>query len=339
VKRAWIFLSLLSMMPAAHGYGYQAGHVKISTADFKGHAWYPTEETRNIGQARYVPLPFTKKVSVVEDAPLPAGKAFPLVLISHGILGRETSYSWLATGLARQGYIVVSPHHDKQSREDFEEVELYRFWKRPVTVSKAIDWALAAGPFRGKVDTGEIHFIGHSVGGHTGLMLAGLPFDIGKVMDDADTGKAANNLAMRMKDSRARENPSPVDLEANRSSYKDDRIKSFIILDPTPIYPGFSEDGFRNIGKPLLYVGSSKSEIFNSDWVKAEITRLNPAIETEETQAGHFVFADRGTWLGKLMLKRVFRDPEGIDRAKIHGALLRRITGFIESRKSLDRLR
>jgi predicted dienelactone hydrolase len=323
---------LLLMLPAVSRSAYQAGHLAIATDDFRGHAWYPTNDTKGEKEKRYLPLPFTKKVRVIEGASLPQGKGFPLVLISHGILGRETSYSWLATELARKGYIVVAPHHTDQSREDLKEIELFRFWKRPRVISKAIDWALSAEPLRNGVNAGEIYFIGHSVGGHTGLMLAGLPFDIQTVMASSDTSLSRNKLAMRMKKAALVEKPSAEDMAENGKSYRDDRIGKFILLDPTPIYPGFGEQAFINLDKPVMYVGSSHSEIFNSDWVKAEIIRLNPNIKTEETHAGHFVFADEGTWLGRLMLHGVFVDADGIERARVHSDLLESVDEFFRGR-------
>ena len=307
---------------------YRSGHLKIESDGFTGHAWYPTDATEGVSRERYLPLPFTRKVEVIPGAALSAGRAFPVAVISHGILGMETSYSWLATELASKGFIVLAPHHDGQSRTDLKEIELLRFWKRPAAVSQAIDWAFASEAFKAGIAADSVFFIGHSVGGHTGLMLAGLPFDIGRVLETAESSPARNNLAKRMKKAAAAENPAPEDLSANQGDYRDERILRFVLLDPTPILPGFSEAGFAKADRPILYVGSSRSEIFNSDWVKTELARLNPGIDTVETHAGHFIFADEGTWLGRTLMGRIFKDPEGIDRAKVHADLAKRIEDF-----------
>ncbi len=311
-------------------HAYEAGHIKIKTDEFSAHAWYPTKQQQGLTEVRYVPLPFTKKVSLIENAILPDQKKFPLIILSHGILGTETSYPWLAVALAQKGYIVIAPHHDHQAKEDFKEGELFRFWKRALVVTEVIDWTIARkSSFQPIVDTSKIYFIGHSVGGQTGLLLAGLSYDIQQVMNTADGSEAKNILAKRVEKAFANEKPSNEDVEANAKLYTEKRIKKFILLDPTPIFPGFSEESIKNLNAPLLYVGSSKSEIFNSDWVKSQITFLCPHIQTFETHAGHFVYANEGTWLGRLIMSRYFSDAKGVNRTQVHAKLLARIVDFL----------
>ena len=81
---------------------------------------------------------------------------------------------------------------------------------------------------------------------------------------------------------------------------------------------------------PILYVGCSRSEIFDSDAAKAALAGLIPRFQSQETRAGHFVFAEEGTWLGRLIRPSVFKDPEGIERAVVHDQVYAWITAFLD---------
>ena len=311
------------------GAAERVGHIRFEGGGETGHIWYPTQSREPTTNQRYTRAPVTKGIEAIDNAP-PSPGHHPLIVLSHGILGLSTSYAWLSSLLAQSGAVVLAPDHPKQSRSDWEEPEQYRFYKRPLTLSGATNWILKEKRFASVIDTGRIYLIGHSVGGHSALLLAGARFNLEGMMDGSRKSLVRNKLADRMTQEFVKLKPSLSDIDANARNYRDIRFKKIILLDPTPVYPGFTDQSLGGLILPILYVSCSKSEIFDSDKVKENLLRLIPAMETRETGAGHFIFAGNGTWLGRLVLPSIFKDPPGIDREKVHRDVFTWITGFLD---------
>lgn len=322
------FVPVLAISLAATADESRIGHRKYTFGEESGHLWYPTDSDVAPKSQRYHPLPIYASINVVENAQAAPGRR-PLILISHGILGESTSYAWLSARLAADGAIVAAPDHHRQSRTDFEEPELFRFYRRAMTLSATLNWVLAEPGLAGAIDSERIYVIGHSVGGHSALTLAGGIFDLEAVMRGSREGVTRSRLAARMVKEHARRPPSPGDIEANGKSYRDTRFKKAVLLDPVPVWPGFREESLGSLAFPVLYVGCSQSEIFDSDAVKAALRNAIPDLRIEETAAGHFVFANRGTWLGRLLRPEFFKDPKGVDRAQVHDRVYRWISAFL----------
>lgn len=306
----------------------KVGHKKFSFGSESGHLWYPTDSDAEPKAQRYHPLPVYASIRTVEDAGMAPGRR-PLILLSHGILGEATSYAWLSALLAADGALVAAPDHDRQSRSDFEEPELFRFYRRALTLSATLDRLLADPGFAAGIDPDRIFVIGHSVGGQSALSLAGGIFDLDAVLQGSREALTRSRLADRMVKAFAAQPPSPGDLEAGGRSYRDARFKKVVLLDPVPVWPGFREESLRSLGVPVLYIGCSHSEIFDSDAVKAALGRSIPDFRSEETGAGHFVFANTGTWLGRLLRPEAFRDRDGVDRDQVHGRVHAWISDFL----------
>jgi predicted dienelactone hydrolase len=232
--------------------------------------------------------------------------------------------------MAAAGAVVLSPEHKAQSRADLEEAELFRFYRRPTTLSAHLDWILADKRFAGILDTARIFVVGHSVGGHSALLLAGARYDLDVVLERGRSQSQRDRLAARMAKAYAKTPPSAEVRAANGLGYRDLRIRRAVLLDPVPVYPGFTDASLKALDIPILYVGCSRSEIFDSDAVKAALAGLIPLFQSQETRAGHFVFAEEGTWLGRLIRPSVFRDPEGIGRAGAHDKVYEWITDFLD---------
>lgn len=198
-----------------------------------------------------------------------------------------------------------------------------------MTLSATLDWISGEPGLAASIDTGRIYVIGHSAGGHTALTLAGGVCDLEAVLKGSREGVMRSRLASRMVEEFAKQPLSPSDIEANGKSYRDDRFKKSVLLDPVPVWPGFREESLRSLPVPVLHIGCSHSEIFDSDAAKSALANTIPGFLSEETGAGHFVFANRGTWLGRLLRPAVFKDREGVVRAQVHDRVHAWIASFL----------
>jgi predicted dienelactone hydrolase len=132
--------------------------------------WYPVEEQ--------VPAEPVNGVWVrcpeARDAPISSSlKKYPLVVMSHGNGGDRMNSAWLAEILAANGYIVAAmDHHGNTWNNQIAELFL-KIWERPKDVSFVIDQLLQNSNFASYINAEKIGFVGYSLGGHTGVWLAG----------------------------------------------------------------------------------------------------------------------------------------------------------------------
>lgn len=116
---------------------------------------------------------------------------FPLVLLSHGSGSRVDGMGWIATELAKAGYIVAGPNHPGTTSGDSTPAATPKIWERTQDISVLIT-ALAADPdWRGSIDQKSIGILGFSLGGSTAMELAGARPDLDafvKYCDDEQPG-------------------------------------------------------------------------------------------------------------------------------------------------------
>lgn len=132
--------------------------------------------------------------SAVREAPPTAGD-HPLLVLSHGFRGNWSNQAWLASALARQGYIVAAVNHPGTTTHDRSPKAAARLWQRPVDISRVIDAVTAQPEQFGAVSKGRIAVAGHSLGGWTALEIAGTRFDPERFAQDC---AAHQKLATRL---------------------------------------------------------------------------------------------------------------------------------------------
>jgi len=107
--------SALLLLPAVHAAdpalatraGFRQMTVAASSADAKpAHfaLYYPTADA-----ARVIPMGPFPQTAAINGAPVPKVKG--LIVISHGTASTETGFATLAQTLARNGYLVASVEH------------------------------------------------------------------------------------------------------------------------------------------------------------------------------------------------------------------------------------
>jgi len=156
-------------------------HVRELTVDL----WYPAAPRPGAAVAVYSaqfpsepPLPpasFSVTGLAVRDAPA-AGKAFPLVVVSHGYSNDPAAMIWLTENLASKGYVVAGIHHDDPPITDRAKF-IGPLLRRPLDiafVTRSLQRMLGQ---EGLIDPTLTALIGYSMGGYGVLTAAGATLD------------------------------------------------------------------------------------------------------------------------------------------------------------------
>jgi predicted alpha/beta-hydrolase family hydrolase len=134
-----------------------------------------------------------------------SGNDLPVILLSHGhgasnFLSSYRGYAPMVDFFAAAGFVVIQPTHQNSKAlalpSSLPEAPL--FWSsRPADMKFILDHLdeiISTVPgLAGKVDTDKVAAVGHSLGGHSVAMLAGM-----EVTDPA-TGKVVNLTEPRLK--------------------------------------------------------------------------------------------------------------------------------------------
>lgn len=134
--------------------------------------WYPADaggKPVTLGES-----PFFIGTRAMLDAPISHGR-YPVILLSHGagLGGTPQAMSWIATPLAKHGFIVAAPVHFGNGGVSRSAAETMKLWLRPADISATLD-ALEKQPlFEDHLEPGRTGVLGLSMGGNTALALAG----------------------------------------------------------------------------------------------------------------------------------------------------------------------
>src|SRR5579872_1296004 len=106
--------------------------------------WYPAsapEQEVDIGPPG---APIFVSGRTAADAPFADDARHPLILVSHGFGGTARQMTWLATVLARAGYVVVGVDHPGTNGIDGVTAEgAFAPWERAGDLKAALDAVLA----------------------------------------------------------------------------------------------------------------------------------------------------------------------------------------------------
>lgn len=249
----------------------------------------------------------------------------PLVLLSHGSGGNSDSLGWLTSGLVAQGAIVLAVNHPGSTSGDSSPRRSVDLEARAKDLSAALDMLLADPAFSPFIDEKRIGVVGFSLGGATALGLAGVRFD-GAVQDaNCTTGPdAADCVFFRLGDVRF------ADYPGYEADARDPRITQTAIVDPGfggSVDPDSLEDALAgmmliNLGDAdrlgAADVGPDGNDLAN---------RLPDATYIEIAPANHFTFLGTCKPRAAELLQEegddpICTDPDGADRAVVHGQLV-----------------
>ena len=271
--------------------------------------WYPAKESGWAGSSE-------EEVWIhpteVRDAPFAASaRLIPLIVMSHGHGGDRRDRSWLAEKLVLAGFAVASLDHHGNNWKTLSTVGSLKFWDRAQDVSFAIDCLLKDPRLQGWIDPSRIGFTGYSLGGLTGMAIAGgVAQELEEVIERNMTRFPELTPDIL----------KGIDLSPGKRSYFDPRVKAVFLMAPaTWCYS--NPKALKSLKTPVAIAATVSDEVlaFDEHMQPLIIQSVPSRLKLLRNGATHFVFLNRASESGRKILgERVFQDPPGVDRNEIH---------------------
>lgn len=305
-----------------HAAGFQTGFA----ADPNGKPiqiaiWYPSQAT---------PQPMTlglTTMAVALNGPV-AGRALPLVAISHGNGGSSLSHVDTAIALADAGYVVVAVTHTGDNYAD--QSRSVFLMDRPKHISRALDHMLSTWDGRAALDPARIGMFGFSSGGFTTLASIGGVADFSKVGPNCRDYPGDYACQLIAKSGHA--NLAPPDT----TDVHDRRIKAAVVAAPALGF-AFAPSGLKNVRIPVQ-LWRAEDDVILPQPRYAEAVRLAlPAAPDYHVvpKAGHFDFlAPCSAGLANAA-PFICTSAPGFDRAAFHNNFNAAVVAFFD--KNLKR--
>jgi predicted dienelactone hydrolase len=297
----------------ADGPPFHAGVTRVTVQDavpFEALIAYPTEASEAPTQSGAF------AIAASRDAPIAPGARFPVVLFSHGGVGRTEAgplvHQALITSLARRGFIVVAPF-DPGTGRPLED--------RPRQIRKALDLMLADPRFAAHADPARLGMIGFSYGGGVTLIAAGAVPSLAHL---------AAYCTNRTDDPRgcggAPKAGAPVPTYGKSADVLP--LKAIVLLEPYGAL--FDREGLRTPQMPVLLYRAEQSDLGAEGNILALAAALPRPPQMKSTPGGHFMFVDPCPSVVEKEAPTICRDAPGLDRAAFHKRLEADVAAFLE---------
>nr|WP_225778002.1 dienelactone hydrolase [Pseudomonas sp. Marseille-Q3773] len=259
-------------------------------------------------------------IDVAEEAPVALGQ-FPLLVLSHGNTGSPLALHYLATSLARRGFVVVAVVHPGDNARDHSRLgTLSNLYGRPLQVSAAITAAREDALLGPCLNDGKVGVIGYSAGGETALIVSGARPDLDRLRqyclerpDDADACRTHGILI------------------ADRSELApmaDQRVGAVMLMAPLSLL--FDRRTLAGVRLPVLIYSGDRDQLVAVDRNAEALARKLPLTPDYRllAGAGHFVFMAHCDSEQYARMPALCKDAEGVDRRDIHHSLQRDTAAF-----------
>ena len=246
-----------------------------------------------------------------QGAPRQASQARPLLLLSHGFAGSPEEYAWLVEPLVAAGYVVLATKHSDLPGPQMNH------WNRALDVSFVLSEFLKT-PIGLSIDLKRIGFMGFSLGGMTGISLAGAKVtNLSGLIPDTSHVREARIIQD------AREARPHLDSEKMQSDLHDDRIKAAFLMAPAWAW-AFEASQLKGVSIPVSIVAGDKDEVLVSETNGLWYAQHIPKAQFQWIQgAGHFVFLGTPSCEGRKTmdpngsLSFLYKDEPSVNRAYV----------------------
>ncbi len=322
---------------------YEAGLVQLEIAGtaaappLDGLIWYPTVPA-SAPTSFDAPFRFGENAVWVGFDAHPgreiAPGRFPLVVLSHGLMGNAFNQAWLATALAEAGMIVVAPNHPGTTTANRDPVERARLWRRPQDLGRAITAIQEDPRFAPALLPDRVTAIGHSLGGFTVLALAGARVDADRYDAYCDAHPERVDCAFYRS---AEIGADATSRDALEDPLVDPRVTEVVIFD-LGLTQAFDPASLAAIDLPVLVIGAGDANPLMP--LEAESRALAAALPhvryLEPSDLSHFVFLGLCKPGGEAILAElepgdeiVCREGKGRDRATLHTYVVDEVLAFL----------
>ncbi|MGL5389701.1 MAG: alpha/beta hydrolase family protein [Serratia sp. (in: enterobacteria)] len=249
MKKFWILCLLFSSVATAAPWQVASRLQTFYNGDrpLVSRIYYPTSAQ---GQPQQVGgRPVFAGTSALPDAP-PATGHFPLLIISHGSGGNNSSQAWLASALAQQGMIVIAANHPGSTSGDSIPVKSIELWQQTRDISALIDAMLKDNTWQPRINPQAIGVAGHSKGGYSAISVIGGQVALKDFIAGCQRQPRSPNCLFY-----AGVNKESLSASAFDANYTDARIRFAIALDPGMV-PYLQPASLRKISAPLLIIAA-----------------------------------------------------------------------------------
>ena len=236
---------------------------------------------------------------------------FPMLMLSHGNTGTPLALHYLATSLARKGFVVVAVIHPGDNSKDHSRLgTLSNLYGRPIQISEAITATLGDRMLAPFVNANQVGVIGYSAGGETALILSGATPDLDRLrrycQERPDDHDACNTQGELIVD---RDDLQPV---------ADPRVHALLLMAPLSLK--FGRQTLADVHVPVLLYSGDGDKLVAFDKNAAALARKLPIAPDFKllAGAGHFVFMAPCNEEQIVAMPALCTDADGVDREGIH---------------------
>jgi predicted dienelactone hydrolase len=265
--------------------------------------------------------------TAMRDAPVSDGK-FPLILLSHGagLAGTPQALSWIATPLARQGFVVAAPTHPGNTGKNKSAAETMKLWLRPADLTATLTAIEKDAFFTGHLEQGKVGVLGLSMGGNTALAIAGARVDPKSLAAYCDTDLLNASLCEWVRQSGV--DLRAMNLQPAGRDNRDERIRFAMAIDPAPS-DVFDAKSFAGIGIPVDIVNLGRPGKIPATADASGIAKaISKASYATIADASHYsMFGECKTDAAGIIISEEIGDPVcddggGRSRGEIHAQLI-----------------
>lgn len=217
---------------------------------------------------------------------LPDTKAkVPLVVLSHGSGGEYANHYWLVDGLVRRNFAVLALNHPGDTSRDQSENGVVSVWKRPLDISRLLDYVLEKTEIVNRIDEDLIFAAGFSSGGYAVLALAGAVYDAEKIRAYCSNDSRGSDC--ELVDAK---NSSGYDYSKASHNYYDSRIRAVYAMAPA-VGPAITQLSLEAIKIPVFLAASEDDEVLDPSLHAKYYAKFIPRSALKMfPDGGHFLF-------------------------------------------------